>query len=90
MALSWLQCERQDVERVVQMTRISPREGARRIHPGGEIAEEERLLPRSRRAGAGAKGDEGREKPKRFLPPRFGGRSGDKAAPDEPGPEWMD
>ena len=34
--------------------------------------------------------DEGREKPKGVLPPRFGGRSGDKAAPDEPGPEWMD
>jgi hypothetical protein len=36
------------------------------------------------------KRDEGREKPKGVLPPRLGDRSGDKAAPDEPGLEWMD
>jgi len=47
-------------------------------------------LPRSRRAEAGAKRDEGREKPKGVLPPRFRGGSRDKTAPDEPGPEWMD
>ena len=34
--------------------------------------------------------DEGRDKPKGVPPPRSGCRSGDKAAPDEPGPEWMD
>lgn len=38
-------------------------------------------------SGAGSKRDEGREKPKGFLPPRFLGGSGDKTAPDEPGPE---
>jgi hypothetical protein len=55
----------------------------------GKDCKEEELdsLPRSRRAGPGRKRDEGREKPKGVLPPRFGGRSGDKAAPDEPGPE---
>ena len=46
-------------------------------------------MPRSRRAGAGVKRDEGREKPKGVLPPRFRGWPGDKTAPENPGPEWI-
>jgi hypothetical protein len=41
---------------------------------GKECKEEELdFLPRSRRAEAGARRDEGREKPKGVLPPRFAG-----------------